>query len=105
MPEESRDREAEVVTIHATSYLSGKSGEELEREFDRNLQEGRRDFVIDFRETEIINSIGISIVIGIIERAMDRQGSIRIANLSKVNEEIFRMMGLFRYAPLVKAGA
>jgi anti-anti-sigma factor len=93
---------SDVVTIKTTSYLSGKAGEELEREFDRNLAMGRKNFVVDFQETEIINSIGISIIIGIIERINEQQGSIRFANLSAVNEEIFRMMGLLRYAPLVQ---
>jgi anti-anti-sigma factor len=92
----------ENVVIRASSYLGGKTGEELEREFERSLGEGRRQFVIDFTDTEIINSIGISILIGIIERIMERKGSLSFSNLSQVNEEIFNMMGLLRYAPLVR---
>lgn len=97
------DRNAgDYVHIQATSYLSGRTGEALEKEFDKKLREGKRNFVINFKETEIINSIGISIIVGIIEKIMEQDGSIYVTNLSKVNEEIFRMMGLLQYAPLVR---
>lgn len=89
------------IVIRATSYLSGRSGEEMEKEFEKNLEEGKRHFVINFQDTEIINSIGISIIIGIIEKTMEHKGSVRFTRLSKVNEEIFRMMGLLRYAPII----
>ncbi len=92
----------DCIVIKASSYLSGRSGEELEREFDKNLGLGRLNFVINFRDTDIVNSIGISILIGIIEKIMERNGSISFTNLSRVNEEIFRMMGLLRYAPLIR---
>jgi anti-anti-sigma factor len=92
----------ECVVIRANSYLGSRSGEELEKEFEASLQSGKRHFVIDFKETEIINSIGISVIIGIIERIRENTGSVNFANLSKVNEEILGMMGLLRYVPLVR---
>lgn len=96
-------RSGDYTLIRASSYLSERSGEELEKEFERNMQQGKRKFIINFKDTEIINSIGISIIVGIIEKIMEQNGSIYVTNLSKVNEEIFRMMGLLRYAPLVQA--
>jgi anti-anti-sigma factor len=92
----------DYVVIKASSYLSGRSGEELEKEFDKNMEQGRLNFVVNFRDTDIINSIGISILIGIIEKTMEKKGSIYFTNLSRVNEELFRMMGLLRYAPLIR---
>lgn len=104
MLKEAESSSREYVVIKATTYLSGRSGEDLERELDRHLEEGKRHFVINFEETEIINSIGISILIGLIERIMSSKGTLRFANLSQVNEEIFRMMGLLKYAPIMKEG-
>ncbi len=92
------------IVISASSYLTGHTGEDMERQFKEKIELGNRHFVINFKETEIINSIGISIIIGIIEKILEQKGTIRFANLSKVNEEIFRMMGLLKYAPLVKEG-
>jgi anti-anti-sigma regulatory factor len=96
------NKEAGAVVVSTSTYLSGRAGEDLEREFERNLADGNRNFIIDFGKTEIVNSIGVSILIGIIERIIAREGTIRFANLNAVNEEIFRMMGLLRYAPLVE---
>jgi anti-anti-sigma factor len=102
MLKELNETVEECVVIKTTSYLGGRTGEELEKEFETSLESGKRHFVIDFRETEIINSIGISIIIGMIERIMENAGSINFANLNKTNEEILGMMGLLRYAPLVR---
>jgi anti-anti-sigma factor len=98
----SQERTGEHVVIQASSYLTGRTAESLEKTFDKNLGEGRKSYIIDFKETEIINSIGISMLIGIIEKVMEQDGAIYFKNLSQVNEEIFQMMGLLRYAPLIR---
>jgi len=98
----SREKTGDHVVVKASSYLTGRTVESLEKVFDENLEAGLRSYIIDFKETEIINSIGISMLIGIIEKVMEHDGSIFFKNLSQVNEEIFQMMGLLRYAPLIK---
>ena len=102
MIKHSREETGDHVVVQASSYLTGRTVESLERAFDKNLEEGRRSYIVDFRETEIINSIGISMLIGIIEKVMEHDGAIYFKNLSQVNEEIFQMMGLLRYAPLLR---
>jgi anti-anti-sigma regulatory factor len=92
-------KEDDCITIRARSYLNARSGDALAREFEEGLATGTRHFVIDFAETDIINSIGVSAIIGIIERLLQCRGTVRCANLSPVNEEIFGMMGILKYAP------
>jgi anti-anti-sigma regulatory factor len=99
MPEPTTTDTVETVVLTAAPYLSGESGENLEREHERHLRAGRREFVIDFGRTEMVNSIGISVLIGMIEKTRDRGGMVRLANLNRVNREIFTVMGLLRHAP------
>ena len=55
--------------VKVSGYLSGQGGEELEQEVERLLAGGSRSMVINFRETNMVNSVGISILISIIEKA------------------------------------
>ena len=53
-------------------------------------------------ETDLINSVGISILIGVIERVRGLGGELAFSELTQVNEEIFRIMGLARHARLLR---
>ena len=57
-----------TITITPINYINKVEGENLEKVCDAFLAKGTHKFVIDFSGTDIINSIGISILIGIIEK-------------------------------------
>ena len=62
---DSTDAVGERSVIFAGDYLNKLSGERIERECRRQLEAGCRALVINFRETELVNSIGISILLEI----------------------------------------
>ncbi|HWR97947.1 MAG TPA: STAS domain-containing protein [Candidatus Methanoperedens sp.] len=88
--------------VRTRGYLSRVAGEQLEREIVRLLDAGERRFVVNLKETDLINSVGISILIGVIERVRGLGGELVFSELTAVNEEIFRIMGLHRHARLVR---
>ena len=88
--------------VRTRGYLSRVAGEQLEQEIVRLLRGGERRFVVNLRETDLINSVGISILIGVIERVRGLEGELVFSELTAVNEEIFRIMGLHRHARLVR---
>ena len=90
------------AVIRTHWYLSRTAGEKLEVEIVRLLGEGIRRFVLNLHETDLINSVGISILIGVIERVRGLGGELVFSELTAVNEEIFRIMGLHRHARLVR---
>src|SRR5512144_2271934 len=89
--------------IRTRGYLSRTAGEQLENEIVQLLGKGLRRFVVNLRETDLINSVGISILIGVIERVRGEGGNLAFSELTPVNEEIFRIMGLHRHARLLRA--
>ena len=92
-------RDAAVVRVRG--YLSGHGGGRLEEEVDRLLGQGNRRIVINFSETDLVNSVGVSILIGVIEKVKDHRGDLIFAGLTPVNEEIFKLMGLHQHVPFV----
>ena len=88
--------------IRTRGYLSRAAGEQLEQEIGRLLGGGTRRFIVNLRDTDLINSVGISILIGVIERVRSEGGNLSFSELTPVNEEIFRIMGLHRHARLLR---
>lgn len=91
------------AVIRTHGYMSRVAGEQLEGEVMRLLSEGIRRFVVNLRDTDLINSVGISILIGVIECVRARGGVLAFSELTLVNEEIFRIMGLHRHARILRA--
>jgi anti-anti-sigma factor len=102
-----------VAVLYPGAYLNQLRGEAIERRCQELLGEGVRHIVINFAETELINSIGISILLGVIEAVNDAQGTLVMSNLGTSNRELFDMLGLLSHvrietteeAALAKAGA
>jgi anti-anti-sigma factor len=95
--ETTTDIVRDTAIVSVKGYLSGLSGERLETEVARLIGEGSRSIVINFRETDMVNSVGVSILVGIIEKVRDAGGALSFSDLTPVNEEVFRLMGLHRH--------
>ena len=91
-----------TAVVYASDYLNKLTGERIERECKKQLDSGARALVIDFSDTELVNSIGISILLGIIDIA-EKSGAMVV--FSDVNDEtiqLFEMLGLTRHVVLAK---
>lgn len=86
-----------VAVIYPGPYLNQLRGEGLEGRCQELLGGGVRSIVINFEETELINSIGISILLGIIETVNESRGTLVLSNLSATNRELFEMLGLLTH--------
>lgn len=83
--------------VYVNGYLNSLLGEEVERTVHDILDTGGTRVVLNFEGTKLINSIGISFIIGIVEWMMERNGSLAFCSLSRINQELFQMTGVSRY--------
>ena len=89
-----------TAVVYASDYLNKLTGEKIERECRRQLDCGCRALVIDFSDTQLVNSIGISILLDVIDTA---QGAGAMVVFSDVNEstiELFDMLGVTKHVTL-----
>jgi anti-anti-sigma regulatory factor len=91
-----------AAVIYAGDYLNKLSGERVERECKRQLDFGCRALVIDFSNTELVNSIGISILLGIIDIAEKSSAQVIFADVNSQTITLFEMLGLTRHVVLAK---
>ena len=91
-----------TAVIYASDYLNKLSGERIERECRRQLKGGCRALVIDFSDTKLVNSIGISILLGIIDVAEKSGAQIVFSDVNHQTIQLFDMLGLTRHVLLAK---
>jgi len=86
-----------VAVIYPGPYLNQLRGEIVERHCQELIGNGIRKIVVNFSETELINSIGISILLGVIEAVNENHGSLVLCGLNDSNRELFEMLGLMSH--------
>jgi anti-anti-sigma factor len=91
-----------TAVVYASDYLNKLTGEKIERECRRQLNCGCRALVIDFSDTKLVNSIGISILLGIIDVAEKNGAQIVFSDVNHPTVELFEMLGLTRHVVLAK---
>ena len=84
----------ETATVFAGDYLNKLSGETIERECRKKLESGAKRLVVNFSETEIVNSIGVSILLGVIDAAQNAGAEVVFSDVKEETAELFEMLGL-----------
>ena len=87
---------AEVAVVYAGDYVNKLSGQRIERECLTRIERGCRALVISFRDTELVNSIGVSILLGVIDAAERRGARVAFSNVSVHTLKLFELLGLTR---------
>ena len=91
----------ETATVFAGDYLNKLSGETIERECRKKLESGAKRLVVNFSETEIVNSIGVSILLGVIDAANNAGAEVVFSDVKEETIELFEMLGLTNHVSLV----
>jgi stage II sporulation protein AA (anti-sigma F factor antagonist) len=91
-----------TAVVYASDYLNKLTGERIERECKKQLDSGARALVIDFSDTELVNSIGISILLGIIDIAEKSGAMVVFSDVNNETVQLFEMLGLTRHVVLAR---
>src|SRR4029453_2917095 len=90
----------DTAIIYASDYLNKLTGERIERECKKQLESGARALVIDFSDTKLVNTIGISILLGIIDIAEKGGALVVFSDVNSETVQLFDMLGLTRHVVL-----
>ena len=93
--------EEKSAVLLAGDYLNKISGEQIERECKRFLDEGCTRIVVDFSQTDIVNSIGVSILLGVIDSASSSGARVVFSEVKEDTVELFHMLGLTNHVTLL----
>jgi anti-anti-sigma regulatory factor len=93
----------EIGVIHAGDYVNKMSGLRIERECLVKLENGCRALIIDFKGTELVNSIGVSILLGVIDIAEQRSAPVVFTNVNRHTYKLFELLGLTRHVSMAES--
>ena len=96
----SVERRGDVAIFWTDGYINNQGGEEIAREAYSELDRGARALVMNLAKTRIVNSIGISILIEVLEKVMERKAVLAFCGLTPTIDKTFRIMGLAQYAEI-----
>ena len=92
----------DTAIIYASDYLNKLTGERIERECKRQLDAGRHAVVINFRDTELVNSIGVSILMGVIDVVEQTRARLIFSDVNSQTASLFEMLGLTKHVQLAR---
>ena len=88
----SVERRGDVAIFWTDGYINNQGGEEIAREAYSELERGARALVMNLEKTRIVNSIGISILIEVLEKVMERKAVLAFCGLTPTIDKTFRIM-------------
>ena len=92
------DSREEVAVIYTEGYINNQGGEEIARVAYELMEQGKKNLLLHLGGTKIVNSIGISILIEIIEKILEIEGRLGFCSLTPTIEKTFHIMGIAQYA-------
>ncbi len=87
-----------TAVVFAGDYLNKLTGEKIERECKIRLEEGCTELIVNFSQTEIVNSIGVSILLGVIDSAAKAGAQVIFSDVNEDTVELFDMLGVSKHA-------
>lgn len=86
----------QTLVIKTDGYINHTGGEKIVEEFSKHLNINR--LILSLENSKVVNSIGISHLIEIIEKLNQVNGKLIFTNLDPTIEKTFSIMGLFQFA-------
>tara|TARA_B100000214_G_C23610026_1_gene464672 strand:+ start:19 stop:360 length:342 start_codon:yes stop_codon:yes gene_type:complete len=94
--------EGSIVVIETNGYLNNVGGEKISKVCYEEIDNGKTLFLLNLENSKVVNSIGVSILIEIIEKLQDVDGKLGYCNLAPIVEKTFNIMGLTKYSTIYK---
>lgn len=89
-----------VGLIAAAGYINNEGGQAIADAAGDLMERGCGTLLIDLEGTRIINSIGVSILLEIMEKLLEEKGRLAFCSLTPTISKTFEIMGLVQYATI-----
>lgn len=89
-----------ALVLKTDGYINNTAGEQIAGEFSKHFSSGLDKVILDLEKSKVVNSIGISYLIEIIEKLSQTNGKMIFTNLDPTIEKTFKIMGLLQFAEI-----
>ena len=92
--------EGDINILETSGYLNNFGGDRVASICKQSISEGKRKLLINLDNTKMVNSIGVSILMEIIEDLQGVNGKIAYYNVAPIVEKTFNIMGITNYSKI-----
>lgn len=96
----------ETVIIHVGEALDFRNADAFKTTFQEHVEEGVRQFILDFSDTEVLDSTGLGAIFSLYREISSDDGKVAFADVSEpvqVVVQLTRTYKVFRQFPSVEA--
>ncbi len=93
-------KEGLVGIVETDGYINDTEAERVAKAGHALIDGGLKQLVINIERSRIINSIGISVLIELIERLREMDGKVAFCCASRTTAKTFKIMGLLKVAEI-----
>ncbi len=86
------------LVMATEGYINNNGGQKITEEFYDKKNDDINKVILNLEKTKVVNSIGISFLIEIIEKLNESGGKLVFTNLDPSIDKTFTIMGLFHFA-------
>ena len=86
-----------VAVIMPKGYINDMGAVSLERTSEQLLGEGMNTLIVNFSDVQYINTIGVSIFTGMVQKTLEHHSVLYFTNMKKAHRDVFEMMGLIKH--------
>jgi anti-sigma B factor antagonist len=97
---------SETVVVHMGEALDFRNTDEFKDTFQDHVEDGVRNFILDFSETEVLDSTGLGSIFSLYREISPDDGKVAFADVSRpvqVVVQLTRTYKVFRQFPSVQA--
>ena len=86
------------LVLATSGYINNVGGEAIAADCRHHFAGGGRDVILNVEQSKVVNSIGMSYLIEVIEQLQEIGGTLMFTNLDPAVEKMLSIMGLFKFA-------
>jgi len=90
------------LVITTSGYVNNVGGEKIAQEFARHFEAGTKKVIVNLAQSKVVNSIGMSFLIDIVDQLNDAGGKLMFTDLDPAVDKMLTIMGLFQFAGKAK---
>ena len=98
----SSKSDQDIAVMLPKGYINDIGAERLERTSVQFLGNGLKKIVVNFTDVQFINTIGISIFTGMVQKTLEHDSTLCFTNMKKVHRDMFEMVGLIKHVKVFK---
>jgi anti-anti-sigma factor len=92
----------DVAVMLPKGYINEVGAECLEHTSEQFLGTGLKKLVVNFSGVQYINTIGISIFTGMVQKTLEHHSMLCFTNMKKVHRDMFELVGLIKHVRVFK---